>query len=89
MSELIKKAVYVQKINGSWYGYMPLKDTGIVIDEKKNEFLGDFVTRVQKSLEGIGVHPVFKCVQNYGLEDKLKDIQTVLRRFKDGNSING
>lgn len=86
MNELIKKHVYVQKINGSWYGYMPLKDTGIIIDEKKNEFLGDFVTRVQKSLEDIGVHPVFKCVQNYGLEDKLRDIQTVLQIFNKGRS---
>lgn len=86
---MINKPVYVQKINGSWYGYMPIKKSGLVIDCNKNETLGDFIASTQKSLEDIGIHPMFKCVQNYGLEEKLTDIQTVLRRFKDGNSING
>lgn len=62
---------------------MPLGDTGLIIDEKKNEFLGDFVSRTQKSLEKIGVHPMFKCIQNYGLEDKLTDIQMILEKFND------
>lgn len=89
MDQLINRPVYVQKISGMWYGYMPVGNTGLIIDNSKNELLGDFVLQTQKNLERIGIHPVFKCVHNYGLEEKLTDIQTVLRRFKDGNSING
>lgn len=87
MTELIKKAVYVQKIEGVWYGYMPLKNSGLAIDGKDGEPLGDFVVRVQNDLSEIGIHPIFKCIQNYGLESHLRHVQDILRRFNDGKEL--
>lgn len=84
MSELIKRAVYVQKINGTWYGYMPLKKSGIAINGKDGEPLGDFVVRTQNDLSEIGIHPIFKCIQNYGLESHLRHVQEILKKFNEG-----
>ena len=81
--ELINMPVYVQKINGHWYGYMPIGDSGFVIEAKKDEFLGDFVSRSQKNLAKIKIHPIFKCIQNYGLEEKLTHIQQILKEFSN------
>ena len=82
MVELIKKPVYIQKIDGIWYGYMPLKTTRLTINGKNDEFLGDFVTRVQKDLENIHIKPQFKCINNYGLELELEKTQKVIKDFK-------
>lgn len=87
MTELIKKAVYVQKIEGVWCGYMPLNKSGLAIDGKHNEPLGDFIARVNNDLSEINVHPVFKCVQNYGLESHLRHVQDIIRRFNDGKEL--
>lgn len=83
MSELIKKAVYIQKVEGVWMGYMPLKKSGLTIDGKDNEPLGDFVIRAQNDLSEIGIHPIFKCIQNYGLESHLRHVQEILKAFND------
>lgn len=83
VSELIKRAVYVQKINGTWYGYMPLKKSGLTIDGKDGESLGDFIVKAQNDLSEIGIHPTFKCIQNYGLESHLRHVQDILKAFND------
>ena len=83
----MNRAVYVQKINGVWYGYMPLKKSGLAIDGKDGESLGDFVVRVQNDLTEIGVHPIFKCIQNYGLESHLRHVQEILKLYNEKGSI--
>lgn len=82
MDNFIERSVYIQKINGVWYGYMPIKNAGLTIDGKNGEILGDFIQRTINSLSTIKIKPAFRCINNYGLELELEKTQKVIKDFK-------
>lgn len=82
--ELTKRAVYIQKIEGVWMGYMPVGHSGFVVNCRENTTLGDFVLNVEKDMAKVNIKPVFKCIHNIGLEEHLQKTQDIIRKFNDG-----
>jgi hypothetical protein len=74
---LMKKEIYVMRVNGVWCGYIPRKKFGISIIGKEGDTIGDFYKNVKEDYPNYDL----RCVLNYGIEEKLRKIISISKEM--------
>lgn len=85
MSERLKFTdIYVMRVNGDWGAVLPRQRHNVIFNADKGVDLVEFITNVKADLAELGINPRFHCVQNFGIESKIAEVQKILFRGKDG-----
>lgn len=83
-AERLKQSdVYLSKVDGVWNAIIPRKHN-FIINGIKGEVLIDFIESVSDELKEMNMKPLFRCVENYGLDAHFRHCQQILRRFNNG-----
>ena len=81
--------VYVLRINGIWNAVIPDKHN-IFIAGKEREDLPEFYEGIDQKIKSFGIKPRYRCVQNYGLEEKASEYDNemaklmAMKQFNEG-----
>lgn len=80
--------VYVLRVNGIWNAVIP-DEHNVFIAGKEKEELEDFYKGIDKKIKSFGIKPRYRCVQNYGLEEKATQYDNELAKLRAMKQFNG
>lgn len=76
--------IYVMKVNGAWGGYMPRAKCSMTFNAERGVELPEFIQTLKEELEEMNIKPRFRCIENQGVAEYIKQQQFILRSKSDG-----
>lgn len=76
--------IYVMKVNGAWGGYMPRANYSMTFNTKRGVELPEFIQTLKEELAEINIKPRFRCIENQGVADHIKQQQFILKGQSNG-----
>lgn len=83
-ARLRQSDIYVMKVNGTWGGYMPRAKCSMTFNAERGVELLEFIQTLKEELEEMNIKPRFRCIENQGVSDHIKQQQFILRSKSDG-----
>lgn len=83
-ARLKQSEIYVMKVGGAWGGYMPRPKCSITFNAKRGIELAEFIQDLKQELDEMGIKPRFRCVENQGVAEHIKQQQFILKGNNNG-----
>ena len=82
--QLKEREIYVMKVDGAWGGYMPRPKCSLTFNAERGIEIGDFIKNLTTELEELNIKPRYRCVENYGIAEHIRQHQFIIKGKNNG-----